>query len=106
MDIQQYNGSAWDKLASEEDQWTIPVDADTIARARQGDWSVQLTSVKATPRHWFPEDLQGLLIRVQESPTSIAMIEAERGCPSIKASSPKWLPGEKRVSPISLPSGV
>lgn len=62
MDIQQYNGSAWDKLANQEDKWTIPVDAYTIARARQGDWSVQLTSVKPTPREWFPDDLGGLKI--------------------------------------------
>jgi len=38
MDIQQYNGSAWDKLSNQKDKWTITVDADTIARARQGDW--------------------------------------------------------------------
>jgi len=38
------------------------VDADTIARARQGDWSVQLTSVKPTPSEWFPGDLRGLKI--------------------------------------------
>ena len=62
MDIQQYNGSAWDKLSNQKDKWTITVDADTIARARQGDWSVQLTSVKPTPSEWFPGDLRGLKI--------------------------------------------
>jgi len=60
MDILDYNGKAWDKLTQSQDQWTVPVDEDTIARARQGDWSIQLTSAKPTPRDWFPENLEGL----------------------------------------------
>lgn len=62
MDIREYNGRAWDNLAAKKDKWTIPVDADTVARARRGEWSIQLTSVKAAPRDWFPGDLHGLSI--------------------------------------------
>ena len=60
MDILKYNSKAWDALVEQGDKWTIPADEDTIARARKGDWSVQLTSVKPTPREWFPEDMTGL----------------------------------------------
>lgn len=62
MNIQDYNGKAWDLLAGSKDKWTIPVDAETVARARQGDWQILLTSVKPAPRQWFPEDLHGLKI--------------------------------------------
>ncbi len=62
MDIQDYNGKAWDQLVARKDKWTVAVDADAIARARQGDWRIQLTSVKTAPREWFPDDLHGLKI--------------------------------------------
>lgn len=62
MDISEYNGKAWDTLVAKKDKWTVPVDADTIARARRGDWHIQLTSVKPAPRKWFPADLAGVKI--------------------------------------------
>lgn len=60
MDILRYNSKAWDSQVEKKDKWTVPVDADTIARARRGDWSVHLTSLKPVPRDWFPADLHGL----------------------------------------------
>jgi len=62
MDILQYNSKAWDELADKGDKWTLPVDPETIAAARIGEWSIQLTSVTPTPREWFPEHLEGLNI--------------------------------------------
>lgn len=47
----------WNKQAAEEQRWSTPVDAATIARARAGDWSIVLTPEKAVPRAWFPDDL-------------------------------------------------
>lgn len=64
MDIGQHNREAWNAQVAEGDRWTVPVDAETIARARKGDWSVILTPVKAVPRDWFGEiagrDILGL----------------------------------------------
>jgi SAM-dependent methyltransferase len=60
MDILKYNSKAWDVLGDQGDKWTVPVDEATVARARNGDWSVQLTSLKPTPRDWFPENMKGL----------------------------------------------
>jgi SAM-dependent methyltransferase len=62
MNILDYNSNAWDTLGREGDKWTVPVDAETIAEARKGNWQVQLTSVKLTPRDWFPEDLDGIRV--------------------------------------------
>ena len=39
-------------------QWTVPVSADTVARARQNDWHIVLTPTKPVPLDWFPP-LQG-----------------------------------------------
>ncbi|WP_341503638.1 class I SAM-dependent methyltransferase [Gallaecimonas sp. GXIMD4217] len=53
MDIAGYNSQAWDRQVAKDSPWTRPVDADTIARARAGDWAIVLTPDKAVPRHWL-----------------------------------------------------
>lgn len=60
----EHNRRGWDQRVAAGDQWTLPVDAQTIARAREGDWEVLLTPTKPVPREWFGEiggkDLLGL----------------------------------------------
>jgi SAM-dependent methyltransferase len=58
--IADHNRSAWDTLVVEGDRWTIPVSADVIAAARDGEWAVYLTEEKPVPRDWFPADLRGV----------------------------------------------
>lgn len=60
MDVRSHNRAAWDLLSRSGDRWTVPVDAETIARARRGEWSVQLTNTKRVPRAWFPTSLAGV----------------------------------------------
>ncbi|MCH2183126.1 MAG: class I SAM-dependent methyltransferase [Mariniblastus sp.] len=48
-----YNRKAWDNLASKNNEWTVPVSAETIAEARQGDWQIVLTPEKPVPRSWL-----------------------------------------------------
>lgn len=52
------NREAWNRLAEAGNEWTRPVSPETIAAARQGDWSVFLTPSKPVPREWFG-DLRG-----------------------------------------------
>jgi len=59
MDVVEHNQKAWDHESSNDGPWSVPVDAETIAKARVGDWSVLLTPNKAVPSEWFPE-LSGL----------------------------------------------
>lgn len=54
MDVRAYNRQAWDVQVEKGDRWTEPVSAETIARARAGDWSIVLTPQKPVPRAWFP----------------------------------------------------
>lgn len=54
-DLRAYNRYAWDLAVERESRWTIPVNSETIARARRGDWEIVLTPTKAAPRTWFPD---------------------------------------------------
>ncbi|WP_339892126.1 class I SAM-dependent methyltransferase [Neptuniibacter pectenicola] len=44
--------------SSEDGQWSIPVSEETISKAREGNWEVVLTPLRAVPKSWFG-DLQG-----------------------------------------------
>ncbi len=58
MDIVEHNSRAWDELAENEIEWCVPVTADEIERARNGDWAIILTPHKKIPRAWLG-DLRG-----------------------------------------------
>lgn len=60
IDPVAHNRAAWDRQVESGDEWTRPVGADVIARARNGDWSVVLIGYEPVPRDWFPADLHGL----------------------------------------------
>ena len=60
MDIRDYNRRAWDRQVEGGNQWTVPVGPEVIAEARRGRWSVLLTEQKATPREWFPAQMEGV----------------------------------------------
>ncbi len=61
MNLRAFNRQAWDREVDKGNPWTQPVSPETIARARQGDWSVLLTETTPVPPEWFPP-LQGLKI--------------------------------------------
>jgi SAM-dependent methyltransferase len=60
MDIRAYNRQAWNRQVEQNNRWTVPVSAEIIAAARNGEWSILLTPTKATPRSWFPPNLHEL----------------------------------------------
>ena len=60
IDPVAHNRDAWDKQVAADNEWTVPVGPDVIARARNGDWSVVLIGYEPVPRDWFPDDLHGL----------------------------------------------
>nr|MEE4267215.1 SAM-dependent methyltransferase [Candidatus Krumholzibacteria bacterium] len=53
MDVRQWNRQAWDGKVEDRVPWAIPVDPDTVTRARQGDWSIILTPRKPVPADWL-----------------------------------------------------
>ena len=62
MDYIKINSEAWDKHVAEGYIWSVPVSAETIEKARNGEWSLVLTPEKAVPRSWFPEDIKGMTV--------------------------------------------
>ena len=53
MDHLEHNRRAWNRESAAGERWSVPVDANTIARARRGDWQVILTPDKPVPADWF-----------------------------------------------------
>jgi SAM-dependent methyltransferase len=55
MDIRSYNREAWNReVEGGKNRWSQPVDSGTIAKAKQGEFSILLTENIAVPRRWFP----------------------------------------------------
>jgi SAM-dependent methyltransferase len=55
MNVLEYNSQSWDKAVESGNPWSVPVGADVIEKARNGEWEIILTPIKATPREWFGE---------------------------------------------------
>jgi SAM-dependent methyltransferase len=60
--VSDHNQKAWDKLAENGIEWSIPASAEVIAAARKGNWQVLLTESRPVPQAWFPQDLHGVEI--------------------------------------------
>lgn len=55
MDIRSYNREAWDReVEGGKNRWSQPVDSETIAKAKMGQFSIVLTENKPVPMEWFP----------------------------------------------------
>lgn len=55
MDARAYNREAWNReVEGGENRWSQPVDAETIAKAKQGEFSILLTENIPVPQNWFP----------------------------------------------------
>lgn len=54
MDIRAYNREAWNReVESGKNRWSQPVDSETIAKARRGEFSILLTENISVPQKWF-----------------------------------------------------
>lgn len=53
MDVYSYNTSAWNSEVASGNPWTVPVDTETIERARKGEFKIQLTPTKFVPDFWL-----------------------------------------------------
>src|SRR3954469_7346637 len=60
VDPVAHNRVAWDRQGDQGNEWSRPISADTVARARAGDWSVVLIGYRPADRSWFPADLSGV----------------------------------------------
>ena len=54
MDPRAYNREAWNREVENGNRWSKPVDAEVIANAKLGNFSILLTENIPVPRKWFP----------------------------------------------------
>lgn len=54
MDIRDYNREAWNHQVARQNPWTIPVNREEVAAARQGELRILLTPTRFVPPAWFP----------------------------------------------------
>ena len=54
FNVRDYNRYAWNHQVDANNKFTVPVDSQTVAAARKGEFSVLLTETKPVPREWFP----------------------------------------------------
>src|SRR5687767_7258559 len=54
MDPRAYNREAWNREVQNGNRWSQPVDSATIAKAKQGEFSIVLTENIPVPQRWFP----------------------------------------------------
>ncbi|MGC5325191.1 class I SAM-dependent methyltransferase [Brevibacillus sp. SYSU BS000544] len=55
MQSTNYNKHIWEEKVKQQNRWTVPVSSEEVQRAKAGDWSIVVTSVKPVPKEWFPE---------------------------------------------------
>lgn len=55
MDIRAHNREAWNReVEGGQNRWSQPVDSETIAKAKRGEFSILLTENIPVPHKWFP----------------------------------------------------
>lgn len=54
-----HNRLAWDRQVEQGNEWSRPVSAEVIAKARAGEWSVVLIGYNPVDPSWFPGELAG-----------------------------------------------
>ena len=59
MDFAKVNQKVWEQKVIDDYDWTQPVSAEEVAKARNGEWQILLTPEKYVPRDWFPETITG-----------------------------------------------
>jgi ubiquinone/menaquinone biosynthesis C-methylase UbiE len=55
MDVYNHNRKAWDKMAAEGSEWSIPADPELIDYARRGEVALYITPHRPCPQDWLPE---------------------------------------------------
>ena len=53
-DVRAHNRAAWDRNVEQGNRWTIPVSAETVDKAREGQLELLLTPTKTVPARWYP----------------------------------------------------
>ena len=103
FDIRRHNSMAWDQAVEMGSEWTLPVDAATVAAARRGRWSIVLTPTKPVPAEWFPSFANANILCLasgggQQGPTLAAAGESVGASVIVFDNSPRQLERDREVA--------
>lgn len=103
FDIRRHNSMAWDEAVEMGSEWTLPVDAATVAAARRGRWSIVLTPTKPVPGEWFPPFANANILCLasgggQQGPILAAAGEAAGVSVIVFDNSPRQLARDREVA--------
>jgi SAM-dependent methyltransferase len=90
-DVREHNRIAWDALAEQGNEWTVPVSPEAIEAARQGRWEIVLTPTKPVPRAWLNVDRRQVLCLASGGGQQAPILAAAGASVTVLDNSPKQL---------------
>src|SRR6185436_3797073 len=97
-DVREHNRIAWDALAEQGNEWTVPVSPEAIQAAREGRWEIVLTPTKPVPRAWLNVDRRQVLCLASGGGQQAPILAAAGARVTVLDNSPKQLDRDARMA--------
>lgn len=97
-DVREHNRIAWDALAEQGNEWTVPVSADEIDAARRGRWQIVLTPTKPVPRDWLEVEGRRVLCLASGGGQQAPILAAAGAIVTVLDNSPKQLDSDAKMA--------
>ena len=97
-DVREHNRIAWDALAEQGNEWTVPVSPEAIEAARQGQWEIVLTPTKPVPRAWLHVVGRQILCLASGGGQQAPILAAAGASVTVLDNSPKQLESDAHMA--------
>jgi 2-polyprenyl-3-methyl-5-hydroxy-6-metoxy-1,4-benzoquinol methylase len=97
-DVREHNRIAWDALAEQGNEWTVPVSPEAIEEARHGRWEIVLTPTKPVPRAWLEVEGRQVLCLASGGGQQAPILAAAGASVTVLDNSPKQLECDGRAA--------
>ena len=97
-DVREHNRVAWDALAEQGNEWTVPVSPEVIEAARQNRWEIVLTPTKPVPRTWVEVEGRHVLCLASGGGQQAPILAAAGATVTVLDNSPRQLDHDAKVA--------
>jgi SAM-dependent methyltransferase len=97
-DVREHNRIAWDALAEQGNEWTVPVSSEAIEEARQGRWEIVLTPTKPVPHAWLEVEGRQVLCLASGGGQQAPILAAAGASVTVLDNSPKQLERDAKMA--------
>ena len=97
-DVREHNRIAWDALAEQGNEWTVPVSAEAIEAARRGQWQIVLTPTRPVPREWLEVEGRRVLCLASGGGQQAPILAAAGAIVTVLDNSPKQLDSDAKMA--------